>query len=340
MTKLFKISYEGKQYIWTGQRWFQADNYLIPPTAIIQILDRMRQIHQDRLYPQSQKDKTMLVIDKNNENNCTILTDLCVICNQPAPHGKALCDGRVYHSECYTKLSSLMEGQHKELADISARILEHKTTIKRANSWGHKIRTIFIGDDINISAVEYAITIHQAKRKELGEALEQNEQKIKKLWDYWLEYPPDWEERSRTARDDIGVCEKCGESGHLHVHHRQPVAKGGSHSRENLEILCVDCHGAIHGRDFAERKTQHTTLPSAYAERLAILRHARELGLIVHFSYRKFNGERSTRSFTPQRFKRYGNSLCIEGWCYLRDATRTFAISRMNGVKIQPSMNK
>lgn len=337
MAKLITIDYEGKQYKWDGRRWYSADDYLIPNTAIIQILNKMRQVHQRPFYPQFQKEKTKIFIDKN-EDNCTILTDFCVICNKLAPHGKGLCDGRVYHSECYTELSSLIESQHRKLAEISIRISEHKKTIKRATSWGYKIRSFFVGDSINISDQEHAITRYQAEEEQLGKVVEQNEQKIRMLWEYWLEYPPDWDERKRAARDDVGeVCERCGESERLQVHHRKPVAAGGSHCPDNLEVLCVYCHGETHGRDFTERKIQHTTLPSAYAQRLDILRCAMEHGLIVYFSYRKNDGERSTRSFRPQRFKRFSNSLCIEGWCYLRKDTRVFAIKRMSRIKIVPS---
>jgi len=266
------------------------------------------------------------------------LTGKLTLCNQPAPHGKALCDGRVYHFECYTKLCSLIEGQRKELAEISVRLLEYKNRIKCAASWGYKIRSFFWGDDININAQKHAMTLCQSKLEELEKVAEQNIEIISMLWDYWLEYPPDWEERKRTALDAVGyVCEKCGESERLQVHHRQSIATGGSHCPENLEVLCVYCHGAIHKRDFTERETQHTTLPSAYAERINILRRAREQDLIVHFSYRKYDGERSTRSFKPQRFKCYGNSLCIEGWCYLRKDTRVFAINRMSRIKILPN---
>ena len=46
---------------------------------------------------------------------------------------------------------------------------------------------------------------------------------------------------------------------------------------------------------------------------------------------------RHVLSIKLQRFKRYGKSLCIEGWCYLRNDTSVFAISRMSRIKIVPS---
>ncbi|NLV29359.1 MAG: WYL domain-containing protein [Erysipelotrichaceae bacterium] len=331
--KYVKIDHEGKQYIWDGQRWYGADDYMTAPTAIIQILNKRRLMHKEPLYPQTQIKQGIIFFDKK-EDNSTILTDLCVICNKPAPHGQVLCDGRVYHSECYAELISRREGQSKELGEISVRVREHKRKIIQASSWIYKITAFFTGEKINVEDCEKAVGLFQEKEKELREGIEWIKQRIIELWDYWPEYPPDWDERSQSIRDEVGFCERCGEVGHLQVHHRRPVAKGGNHCPENLEVICVNCHGKIHGRDFINREYRETTSQSPYSNRIKILRRAIEEGLIIHFSYRKRDGERSTRSFKPQRFKSYGRSLCIEGWCYLRKDKRTFAVTRMSQVKI------
>lgn len=265
------------------------------------------------------------------------VSDSCVICDQSVLHGNSLRDGCVYHPQCYAELLSLIERQRAELAGVSARELEHRRTIERAGTWGYKIRAFFIGDEINVSDQVKAVTLLQAKVQELRQGVERTEQRIRELWDYWLEYPPDWEYRKRAVRDDVGVCERCGESERLQVHHRQRIATGGTHRPENLEVMCAYCHSVEHGRDLTEREIRRDSRLNAYGQRIDILRRAREHGLIVHFSYRKYDGERSTRSFKPQRFKRYGKSLCIEGWCYLRNDTRVFAISRMSRINIVPS---
>jgi len=78
MTKSIAINYEGKLYNWDGQTWYRADDYLIPSTGIIQILNKLRLEHHGPFYPQSEKKISTIVIDKNEINGDT-LTDYCVL---------------------------------------------------------------------------------------------------------------------------------------------------------------------------------------------------------------------------------------------------------------------
>jgi 5-methylcytosine-specific restriction endonuclease McrA len=43
-----------------------------------------------------------------------------------------------------------------------------------------------------------------------------------------------------------GRCERCGQRGWLHLHHRRPVSEGGAHEVDNLRLLCSACHAAEH----------------------------------------------------------------------------------------------
>ncbi|MEA5593184.1 WYL domain-containing protein, partial [Rivularia sp. UHCC 0363] len=62
----------------------------------------------------------------------------------------------------------------------------------------------------------------------------------------------------------------------------------------------------------------------------------------VQFSYETRNGEKSDkpsawlrdRTLTPISFKTVGQTLCLQGYCYLRSAKRNFAIIRMRDIKI------
>ena len=46
------------------------------------------------------------------------------------------------------------------------------------------------------------------------------------------------------------LCEVCLKEGRLvetaEVHHKKPLAEGGTHARENLIALCKTCHSKIH----------------------------------------------------------------------------------------------
>lgn len=66
---------------------------------------------------------------------------------------------------------------------------------------------------------------------------------------------PDWAARRRVGngwawgriRDHVrardgNTCVRCGSSHNLEVHHRVPLAHGGTNSLDNLETLCHACH--------------------------------------------------------------------------------------------------
>ncbi len=54
----------------------------------------------------------------------------------------------------------------------------------------------------------------------------------------------------------------------------------------------------------------------------------------IRFSYEKRNGEKSNRIVTPINFKTVERTLCLEGYCNLRRARRTFAVQRMRDIEI------
>lgn len=54
----------------------------------------------------------------------------------------------------------------------------------------------------------------------------------------------------------------------------------------------------------------------------------------VHFNYRKYEGERSERTIYPESFKKIGTSLCVRGYCTLRNEDRTFAIKRITKLQM------
>jgi len=60
----------------------------------------------------------------------------------------------------------------------------------------------------------------------------------------------------------------------------------------------------------------------------------------VKFDYQKSvqfdNGERSLRTIKPIEFKTIGNSLCVVGFCYMRNENRTFNVERISNLIINP----
>jgi hypothetical protein len=67
-------------------------------------------------------------------------------------------------------------------------------------------------------------------------------------------YPDNWGEITEELRREAGECRNCGrprDQVMLEVHHVVPVSRGGSHSEENLCVLCRDCHEAAHENEMA-----------------------------------------------------------------------------------------
>jgi len=62
-------------------------------------------------------------------------------------------------------------------------------------------------------------------------------------------YPENWDEIAEETKQEVGECQNCRKSRsevQLNVHHVVPVSRGGSHARENLCVLCSQCHAAAH----------------------------------------------------------------------------------------------
>ncbi|TJY35887.1 UvrD-helicase domain-containing protein [Pontimicrobium aquaticum] len=63
--------------------------------------------------------------------------------------------------------------------------------------------------------------------------------------------------------------------------------------------------------------------------------------LNLKFNYHKSiqfdGGIQSLRTIRPSEFKTVGNSLCVEGYCYMREENRTFNIERMSKLVLNPN---
>lgn len=58
-----------------------------------------------------------------------------------------------------------------------------------------------------------------------------------------------WLAKAIRRRDGLR-CKSCGKTDRpLHVHHKRPVADGGSYWPVNLVTLCAGCHERAHGWD-------------------------------------------------------------------------------------------
>lgn len=101
--------------------------------------------------------------------------------------------------------------------------------------------------------------------------LTQRDRQILNIFNHWPGYPPFWNYlRSVVVGRDSNRCQVtgCPSRLELHVHHMCPVAKGGTHSPDNLVSIC-DFHHALepekgHERIWGEIKTRYFTLVAAH----------------------------------------------------------------------------
>ena len=53
---------------------------------------------------------------------------------------------------------------------------------------------------------------------------------------------PRWRKFSKKYRSWVGECESCNSTENLHVHHDDPIFKGGALWDNTFTVLCKDCH--------------------------------------------------------------------------------------------------
>ena len=172
--------------------------------------------------------------------------------------------------------------------------------------------------------------------------------RLTKLYDYWPDYPPDWQSqrRSRLESDSYEVCEVCGSYGELHIHHIKEISKGGSHLLDNLAILCKDCHTKEHPW-MSDSSSSTKSRKPPFRAKLDLINDGLATKKKIKFNYTNQKKEKSTRTMQPSNFVGPGEqytdgyrivrNLCIGGHCQLSKASRVFNISKMEAIKLVKS---
>jgi 5-methylcytosine-specific restriction endonuclease McrA len=266
-----------------------------------------------------------------------MIFDSCSICGQHTHRIEGiLTNGGVYHYSCYKKLLNDISENQKRISNLDFELLPILKKIESSNSLLTKIKVIFSGTPLNTSKLEARKMELESNIKITSEKSVKSNRKLEQLYDYWPNYPPDWQERRMSKLSTTGMCEKCGKSGkQLHVHHIIRIGNGGSHGLSNLMVLCEKCHQNKHGgKKFLYSKNvssyeETLIIESSFSKRLKNIKGAISQNSSIRFSYRKFSGEKSLRTIKPTHLEEFKGTLCIHGWCYLRNAKRVFAVKRM-----------
>jgi hypothetical protein len=254
----------------------------------------------------------------------------CVICGSTRYGTESLSNGGVYHKECFLRLSTNIEAIDSEIRKSRSEKWELEMQLKEASKVGHFIKSLFTGKTTNVSDISARIADKENAIRNLSARKIPLKESLSKVYTFWLTYPPDWDERCSTVRG-VGYCAECGSSSRkvqIHVHHKVPISRGGSHALDNLIPLCEKCHTRAHGgREFSYSDSSQI---GAFGERLKLVQDAIQNHTLVRFHYRRRDGQKSVRSIRPQGLKHERDLLCVYGHCYLRGENRTFAIKRMD----------
>lgn len=149
----------------------------------------------------------------------------------------------------------------------------------------------------------------------------------------------EWEKIRLLALEKYGaICSSCGTNGDienpLNVHHIVSPLVGGTNSLDNLQVLCHDCHGKIHGRELSTK----FSVPSNYgvhsvSNTIRLLNKAINEGNSVVIEYINPENIKTCRIISPHSMYVRDSHKYVVGFCHLRNDKRTFRISRIHSIQ-------
>lgn len=261
----------------------------------------------------------------------------CIVCSISVVGGVSLGNGKILHTSCFEVISH-------DFTDSEHRVLSARTELERARSEVNAQNGLFwkVASFFNGSVSTEQLRIRLVTSEECLKAAENYfatvQVKALPIFDFLLDYPPDWESRRARVHARDGSCVACRSRQKLQVHHVTPLSRGGTNRIENLQLLCESCHKAAHGgRSFSGVLS---AAPLAFAQRIQVIESAITDGKDVEFLYRKpSDASEKKRRVTPSELIQMnhehddGMTLCLQGYCHSRKATRVFALKRMTGTK-------
>jgi len=211
---------------------------------------------------------------------------LCKICMKSVFDGIHLSDGGIIHESCLKSIQTkVLEIENKIYK--KQRIIDGLTReIERRKGIIFKFVSIFSEPSSDLSDIEKEITVVDENIKKLSTLLFSLKNNAARIYDFFLTYPLDWNERrNQIVQRDGDQCSTCGNWRNLHLHHITPLSKGGNNKTVNLRLLCEKCHSKKHGgRDFSSELKNTET---AFSKRVANIRYAIENSKRIKFGYKK-----------------------------------------------------
>ena len=181
-----------------------------------------------------------------------------------------------------------------------------------------------------------------AEIEDLRAKLAKLESVLTKIYDYLPSLPLDWEERKRILIQENGsLCSHCDEEEDVYLVHDIPVFEGGTNALDNLTLICAECYRSTYREVDIFGTSTLKPSQSEFSEQFSAIQSAIENDQKIQFDYKKPSDKRwTTRVVVPERFlnipnsRESGETLCVEGFCELRQDTRVFALERMQALEV------
>ena len=264
----------------------------------------------------------------------------CKICGTNVTHGIFLTDGESIHEPCLESLRRESSGIERQIDNCLARLTILRKELSRESNVLFRLTTVFRKKSKSIHDLETEIDTIESARVELADRLGALHASLRRIYDLLPNYPPDWEERKLLVGQRDGYqCNKCGGTNTLHLHHIIPLSQGGNNKIDNLEYQCVKCHSKSHGGRIFDFENKQTDV--VFSRRLEKIYYAIANDCRITFKYKKYKaksyGKRTVRPEDVVKIEHWTDedyTVCVRGYCELREAERNFAIKRMRDLKI------
>ncbi len=184
--------------------------------------------------------------------------------------------------------------------------------------------------------------LNEIERKSLTTELGRVISELTAIYDRFRGYPPDWEQRKQQLiQQDGAICSECGNEGVLYLVHKYSLFEDGTNELDNLQLICSPCHVEIHGAANTASTFKLKPSQAEFAEQVTEIQDAIDNDRKIRFDYKKPSVKNyRTRVVIPERLfnipnsRESGETLCVEGFCELRQATRVFALERMRDLTV------
>lgn len=184
--------------------------------------------------------------------------------------------------------------------------------------------------------------ISDAEIKDLRAKLAKLASILSEVYDHLPCWPPDWEERKRILiRENGSVCSHCEAEADVYLLHDIPVFEGGTNVLDNLTLMCAECYTGMYREVDIFGTSTLKSSQSEFSEQFSEIQSAIDNSQKIQFDYKKPSDKRwTTRVVVPERIfnipntRESGKTLCVEGFCELRQDTRVFALERMQGLAV------